>query len=306
MHTRILILFSILFIANLCAAQKDYSIFRDYITKSSEEIVTAVRNDLASQTPSRRDRAVMFLSILINTSKKSQKEHETVLRLAGDKSIVNIAADIVAERLIGWYEERESTQEKSMFMYYPLIHLLSISKSKTASITLIMAMPIVGFDVFFRKSVCSNEFILKILLFKLKTIENKLCCSYPGKDPVADMLAIDLRLNMLRMYLEETKDNDLDFQNKNVEMNKFVSGCLEFGDINKGCIIRSLAVEIACILIKSGQKDFLPAVKRIAKSDPCYLYRAGSTESNSLPQYDINSKYYPVREKARKELSLHR
>ena len=54
----------------------------------------------------------------------------------------------------------------------------------------------------------------------------------------------------------------------------------------------------------AAQKDILPAGKRIAESDPCYVYRAGPAESNSLPQYDINSKYYPVREKAGKELSL--
>jgi hypothetical protein len=69
---------------------------------------------------------------------------------------------------------------------------------------------------------------------------------------------------------------------------------------------RDRAVMSHSILIKAGQKDFLPAVKRIAESDPCYVYRAGPAESNSLPQYDITSKYYPVREKARKELSLQR
>ncbi len=305
MHTIILILFSILFITTHCVAQKDYRIFQDYSARSSEEIVTGIRNGLTSKDPSRRDRAVIFLSILINNGKKSRKEHEMVLRLTENKETVNIAADIVAERLVGWYEERESAQERSMPMYYPLIHLLSISKSKTAAITLIMAQPIVGFDPFFRKSVLSNELALRIVLSKLKTIENKLCCSYPGKDPVADMLAIDLRLNMLRMYLEAAKDKKgSGFLSNDIKMKSFVSGCLEFGDGNKGRIVRTMAVELACILIKAGQKDFLPAVKRITKSDPCYLYRTGPAESNSLPQYDINNKYYPVREKAIKELSF--
>ena len=111
---------------------------------------------------------------------------------------------------------------------------------------------------------------------------------------------------MLRMYLEAARDKGSGCLSNDVEMKKFVSGCLEFGDGNKGRIIRTKAVELACILIRAGQKDFLPAVKRIAKSDPCYVYRAGPAESNSLPQYDINSKYYPVREKARKEHSLQR
>jgi hypothetical protein len=248
----------------------------------------------------------MLLSILINAGKKSQKEHETVVRLAVDRDAVNIASDIVAERLAGWYEERDSSQERSMPMYYPLIYLLSVSRSKTAGITLVMAFPLVGFDAFFRKSVVSNELVLRTGLSKLSTIENKLCCFYPGKDLVCDMQAIDFRLNMLRMYLEAAKDTGLGFPINDDEMKKFVSGCLEFGDGNKGRIIRTRAVEIACILMKAGQKDFLPAVKRIAESDPCYLYRAVPAESNSLPQYDINSKYYPVREKARKELSLQR
>ena len=105
------------------------------------------------------------------------------------------------------------------------------------------------------------------------------------------------------MCQEAAEDTGLDFLSNDGEMKKFVSGCLEFGDGNKGRIIRKRAVEIACILIKAGQKDFLPAVKRIAESDPCYLFRARPVVNDSLPQYDINSKYYPVREKARKELS---
>jgi hypothetical protein len=141
-------------------------------------------------------------------------------------------------------------------------------------------------------------------LSKLATIENKLCCFYPGKDLVCDMQAIDFRLTMLRMYLEAVKDKGSAFTINDVEMKKFVSGCLEFGDGNKGRIIRTMAVEMACILIKTGQNEFLSAVNRIAESDPCYLYRAGPAGGNSLPFYDINSKYYPVREKARKELSV--
>lgn len=299
------ILFSILFIIKLCFAQKDYSAFQDYSSRPSAEIAAAIRNDLASKDLLRRDRAVMFLSILINTGKKSQKEHETVLWLAGDSKTVNSASDIIAERLAGWYEEREYAQEKSMPLYYPLIHLLSVSKSKTAGITLLMALPIAGFDTFFRKSVFSNELVLKTVFSRLATIENKFCCIYPGREPVCDMQTIDLRLNMLRMYLETIKDKGSAFIINDVEMKKFVSGCLEFGDGIKGRVIRTMAVELACLLIKAGQKDFLPAIKRIAESDPCYLYRVVTpADSNSLPQYDINSKYYPVREKAKKVLAL--
>jgi hypothetical protein len=302
----ILISFSILFITNPCVAQKDDGVFKDYRSKSSEEIAIAIKNDLASKDPSRRDRAVMFLSIFINTGKTSQKEHETVLRLASDREAVNIASDIVAERLAGWYEERESAQERSMPLYYPLIHLLSVSRSKTAVITLVMAVPMVGFDAFFRKSLFSSGLDLKTVLSRLATIENKLCCFYPGRDLVCDMQAIDLRLNMLRMYLEAAKDNGSGFIINDVEMKKFVSGCLEFGDGNRGRIIRTMAVEMACILMEAGQEDLRPAVKRIVESDPCYLYRVAvaPAESNFLPQYDIKSKYYPVREKAGKGLSL--
>jgi hypothetical protein len=303
-YNRILIFFSVLFITNLCVAQNNNAIFQDYRSKSSEEIVVAIRNDLTSKNSSRRDRAVTFLSILINAGKKSQKEHETVTRLASNKKVIYIASDIVAERLAGWYEERECGQDRSMPMYYPLIHPLSISRHKTAIITLAMAQPMVGFDTFYSKSICSNEQVLKIVLSKLKTIDNKLCCFYPGKDPVADMLAIDFRLNMLRMYLEAAKGKGSGFRSNDAKMKKFISGCLNFGGGKKGRIIRTRAVEIACILIKAGEKDFLPVVKRIATSDPFYLYKAETAKSNSLPQYDITSKYYPVREKARKELSL--
>jgi hypothetical protein len=300
----IILLFIFLFITNPYAAQKDSCVFQDYRLKPPEEIAAAIRDGLASKNPSRRDRAVMFLSTLINAGMKSQKEQETVLRLAGDRETVNIASDIIAERLAGWYEERESAQERSIPLYYPLIHLLSVSRSKTAGITLIMALPMAGSDAFFRKSAFSSGMDLKTVLYKLSTIENKLCCFYPGRDLVCDMQAIDFRLNMLRMYLEAASDKGPGFPGNDGEMNKFVFGCLEFGDGNKGRIIRTRAVELACILIKAGQKDFLPAVKKIAESDPCYLYRAGAAENNFLPQYDSSGKYYPVREKAKKELLL--
>jgi hypothetical protein len=303
-HNLFLILLSILFITNTCSSQKDCSAFQEYNAGSPEEITVAIRNDLASNDPSRRDKAIMFLSFLINTSQKSQKEHEAVLKLAGDSKIISIASEIVAERFAGWYEERESTQEKSMPMYYPLIHLLSLSKSKTAQITLLMALPIVGFDTFFRKSVFSSGLSLKTALSRLTTIENKLCCIYPGREPICDMQAIDFRLTMLRLYLEAANDKGLGVLSTDIEIKKFIAGCLEFGDENKGRIIRTMAVEIACILIKTGQKEFLTAVKKIAESDPCYLYRVVTpAENNSLPLYDSNGRYYPVREKARKELS---
>lgn len=303
MHKISLIFFSVLFLTNLRAAQKNYGVFQDYSLRSPEELAAAIRNDLASKDATRRDGAVMYLSILINGGKKSQKENETVLRLAGDREAVNIASDIVDERLAGWYEERESAQESGMPMYYPLIHLLSLSNSKTAGNTLSRALPALGSDAFFRKSIFSSERVLKIVLSRLEPIESKLCCFYPGRDQVCDMQAIDFRINVLRMYFEAAKEKSPSFRSDDTEMKKFVSGCLEFGDGNKGRIIRTRAVEIACVLIKAGQIDFLPAVKRIAESDPSFLYRAGPAEGNYLPQYDIASKYYPVREKAKKELA---
>ncbi|MBN1983448.1 MAG: hypothetical protein JW795_18065 [Chitinivibrionales bacterium] len=307
-HTRILTLlfFPILLIANLCSGQKYHSIVQEYNSKTTEDRAATIRTNLASNVPSDRDNAVLFLSFLMHAGKNSPKEHETILRLAENKEVVSIASDIVTERLAGWYEERVLAYERIMPMYYPLIYLLSISKSKIAGMTLLAALPIVGFDEFFRKSVVANELVLKNVPSKLATIENKLCCFYPGKDLVCDMQAIDLRLTMLGICLEAAKNNSADSFINGVEMKKFISDCLEFGDGNKGRVIRTWALEIACILIQAGQKEFLPAVKRIAETDPCYLYRAGLSESNSLPQYDINSKYYPVREKALKELSLQR
>lgn len=304
-YTRFLVFFSFIFIANLAAAQKSYRIFQDFKSRSSEEIVAAIRNGLASKNPVYRDRTVMFLATLINTGKNSLKEQKTVFKLAENREIISLTADIVAEHLVGWYEERESAQERSMPMSYSLIHLLSISPSKTAGITLLMALPMVGFDAFFRKSILTNELALKFSFSKLVTIENKLCCSYPGKEPVADMLAIDVRLNLLKIYLEEARNKGISFLRNDFKVKKFIAGCLVFGDAKKGGIIRSKAVELACLLIKHGYKEFIPTVEKIAESDPYYLYRLGTQGgSNSLPCYDIKSKYYPVRERARKELDF--
>lgn len=303
MHTIIPIFLFIPFIVNLCTAQNGRCNILDYSSSPAEECVAGIRTDLASKDPARRDCAIMCLSLLINNERKSPKEHNIILKLIADKEVINVAAEIVADRLAGWYEERGEGREMSMALYYPLIYLLSLSQSKTAGVTLLMALPVVGFDDFFRKSVYTNELVLKSFQSKLLTIENKLCCFYPGRDPICDMQAIDLRIAMLDMYLEAARSKRSVFVSNDMEMKKFVSGCLVFGDVNKGRIIRKKAVEIACLLIKAGHIDFLPVVKKIAASDPCYLYKAGPEENNFLPQFDITGKYYPVREIALKVLS---
>jgi hypothetical protein len=294
MYSKAPILIFILCSINIYAAQKENSVFQEYSARSSEETMTVIENELASKDRSARDKAIMSLAGLI-------QRHEAALMLADNREIVNIASDIVAEHVAGWYEEREST-ERSMPFYYPLIHLLSISKSKIAGMTLSMALPMVGFDPFFRKSAFTNELVKKSVGYKLATIENQLCCLYPGKELVSDMQAIDLRLTILRMYLEAAENKDSAFAINDTEMKKFISSCLEFGDENKGRIIRTNAVELACVCIKAGQSDFLPAVKKIAESDPSCLYSARPAESKSLPLYNYVGKYYPVREKAAKEL----
>jgi hypothetical protein len=258
--------------------------------------------ELASKDPLRRDRAVMVLSALINAADTSPEEHGIVLKLAEDRNVVAMASDIVAERLAGWYEEREIVQERSMPMYYPLLYLLSISRSKIAGMTMLMAQPMAGFDAFFRKSLFSNAGVLKVVLSKLAAMENQLCCFYPGKELISTMQVIDFRLSMLAMYLEAARDSSSGFICSDGEMKKFVFDCLEFGDGNLGRVVRTRAVELACILVKGGLNDLLPAVKKIAASDPCYLFKGLPSEQFRLPRYDIKSKYYPVREKAGKEL----
>jgi len=225
-----------------------------------------------------------------------------VLRLAEDRDVVAMASEMVAERLAGWYEERDAAQERSMQMYYPLLYLLSLSRGKIAAMTLLMAQPMAGFDAFFRKTLFSNREVVKVVLSKLATMENQLCCFYPGKELTSTMQVIDFRLSMLAMYLEAARDSSSDFICSDGEMKKFVIDCLEFGDGNLGRVVRTRAVELACILVKGGQNDLLPAVKKIAASDPCYLYKTLPAENNRLPRYDIKSRYYPVREKAGKEL----
>jgi hypothetical protein len=294
--------FSFLLLASLCTAQKNENVLQNYLLKPSEEIAAAIRTELASKDPSRRDKTVMFLSTLINSGNPLPKDQEILLRLAEDREAVGIASDIVTERLAGWYEEREMAQERSMPLYYPLIHLLSISHSKIAAMTLMMAHPTVGFDAFYRKSLFTNKDVIKVILSKLTALESKLCCYFPGKELIGTMQEIDFRLSMLAMYLEAARDKTSSFLSSDVEMNKFVLDCLEFGDGNMGRIVRTRAVELACILTKAGQKDFLPVVKKIAESDPCYQYKILPAVQLRLPQYDIKSKYYPVREKAGKEL----
>jgi hypothetical protein len=244
----------------------------------------------------------MFLASLVNASKGSTEARETVERLAGDRECIVGASEIIATRLAGWYEERHIGQQRSMPMYYPLLHLLSVSQHKIASMALLTALPAAGFDAFFRESLFSNKRALAVALSKLPTIENQLCCAFPGRALVSEMQAIDFRLSMLTMYLEAARDSGARFASGDAEMKRYVVGCLGFGDGSVGRVIRELAVELACILIGSGQRDLLPAVEKIAVSDPCFLYHEPPPAQNRLQQYDAASGYYPVREKAGSEL----
>jgi hypothetical protein len=294
--------FPILLLSNFCAAQINDNIFQDYGSRPPEEIVALFQNELASKDPLRGDNAVMFLSMLINAGENSRKEYDIILKLVENREVVCSASDIVAEHLAGWYEERDVAEERSMPLYYPLLYLLSFSRIKIAGTTLVMALPAAGFDAFFRKSLMSNEQASKSAFSRLPILESMLCCAYPGKELMSAMQAIDFRLNMLAMHLEGAGDSTSRFRSDDAEMKKFVLDCLAFGDGHRGRIVRTRALALACILIKAGQKDFLPAVRKLAESDPCYVYKILPAKNNRLPQYDIKSKYYPIREKAGKEL----
>jgi hypothetical protein len=293
--------FSVLYVAGICAAESPSGIFQGYGANPPEETAALVRNELGSKDPLRRDNAVLFLAILINAG-KGDRERGILLDLAGEREAVAAASDIIEERLAGWYEERGEARERSMPMYYPLFHLLSLSQSKLAGSTLLQALPAAGFDPFFRKSFFSNGNIAKIALSRLSALESRLCCFFPGKELVSDMQAIDFRLNMLAMYLEAAQSGRQDFKSS-PEMKEFVSQCLAFGDRNMGRVIRTRAVELACMCARAGIDDFLPAVRKIAASDPCLLYRSVPGEGNCVPRYDGGKTYYPVREKAAEELS---
>jgi hypothetical protein len=231
----------IVFLAVFCLTQSSENPFSDYHRWSPEEIVATIRTELASQDPFRRDQAIIFLFELLNTRNSSPYNQEIMLLLAEDRAVVTIASDIVADRLAGWYEERETGNDRSMPLYYPLMYVLSISSSKITWMTMLMAEPMVGFDSIYRQSLLSNKEVLKIILSKLATIENKLCCSYPGRELISTMQAIDLRLNILDMHLQAAKDSTSGFRPDDGEMKKFLFDCLQFGDGNRGHIIRSKA-----------------------------------------------------------------
>ncbi|MBN1982961.1 MAG: hypothetical protein JW795_15625 [Chitinivibrionales bacterium] len=296
-------LFPLLLLAGFCVGQDHTPLIQEYAAQSAEVLVPMLYKDLASNAPLSRDKALQHLGFLLNTGKNPRKGDEAIARLAENKEFLSIASDIVTQRLAGWYEERDA-QEKMMPFYYPLIKLLSISKSKIAGMTLLMALPIVGFDGFFRESACSHELVLKNMHSKLATIENKLCCFYPGKDLICDMQSIDLRCAILGMYLSALEKGNTDSFRNRTEMIQFVSDCLGFGDETKGRFVRTMAVELACVLIKAGQGGLLPAVKKIAASDPYYIYRINQTDSTVVPQFDIARKHFPVREKASTELAM--
>ena len=296
-------LFLITIVTFLCAETSNHALARnaDSTRRSSKPTdISAIKKEFMSKDPAIHDRALCSISLLITTAHESDRNHETLLRLVKDKDIVNTASEILNDRLTGWYEERNLDKERSMYFYYPLIYLLSISEDNVAGITLLMALPMLGFDPYFRKSIYYNEMVLKHLFSKIKALENKLCCFYPGRDLVSDMLVIDSRITTLKIYLEALNKNTLDTVRNLSAIKKFILDCLEFGDEKKGRIIRTLGMELAEIFINAGHKDFLPVLNKISKSDPYYLYELHDEypKNDSLFQYDLARKYFPVREKA--------
>jgi hypothetical protein len=298
-----LILF-IFFSAVFTIAQGETRENPDASVRTYEEIEAAVKKGLSSSDPEQQEQAVLMVADLLHAGTKSPKVNEMVHRLAESRDVVNAASDIILERLAGWYEERNGGTERGMPLYYPLLHIVGMSKSKTAALTLVMALPAAGFDPVFRKSLSANERAMKTAFSKLELVESKFCCLYPGRDLVSDMQAIDFRLAMLAVYRESIDEGASGVANCSEEMKKFIADCLSYGDGKKGRIIRMRAVEIAVALVKYGHREFLPAIKKIADTDPACICNAGPAGSGSPQRYDIAAKSFPVREKARAALAL--
>ena len=136
-----------------------------------------------------------------------------------------------------------------------------------------------------------NEELASVSLKRLKEIESKLCCLYPGREAVVDMLEKDSRYGMLDMFESYLATNNKPSEKMKREIKEFVLDCMGYGDSKNGYVIRIKAAKLAGILVKGGEIDLLGKIKEVSQTDPYYVHayigRAG---------YSLTELNYPVRE----------
>jgi hypothetical protein len=226
---------------------------------------------------------------LKNNDRKSQSIFD---KLSGDQKVAGSAADIIDSRLLGWYNPEGSEEiDDEIRIYAPLFHILGTADSRNARGTLARSFLYLRGHPDILKIIPMNEELASISLKRLKELESKLCCLYPGRDAVVEMLEKDSRYGMLDMFESYLLTNNKPSEKMKKEIKEFVLDCLEYGDSKNGYLIRIKAVTIAGIMVNNGEIDLARKIEDVSKNDPYYVHKY-----NGKAGYSMTELKYPVRE----------
>jgi hypothetical protein len=256
-------------------------------------IIETVKKDLLSEDALVQDAGcIMLLKTLEGLKKDDGKSQFIFDKLSGDQKVVGSAADIIDSRLLGWYNPEESEEiDDDIRIYTPLFQILGKADSKNARGTLARSFLYLRGHPDILKMIPMNEELASFSLRRLKDIESKFCCLYPGREAVVDMLEKDSRYGMLDIFENYLMTNNKPSEKMKREIKEFVLDCMGYGDSKNGYVIRIKAAKLAGILVKGGEIDLLGKIREVSQTDPYYMHayigRAG---------YSLTELNYPVRE----------
>ena len=273
--------------------QEQLWMLETYEHVDANTIVETVKKDLLSEDALVQDAGCIILLKAFEGLKKDDRKSQIIFdKLSGDQKVVGSAADIIDSRLLGWYNPEESEEnDDDIRIYVPLFLLLGKADSKMARGTLARSFLYLRGHPDILKMIPMTEELASFSLRRLKDIESKFCCLYPGREAVVDMLEKDSRYGMLDMFENYLMTNNKPSEKMKKEIKEFVLVCMGYGDSKNGYVIRIKAAKLAGMLVKGGEIDLLGKIREISQTDPYYVHayigRAG---------YSLTELNYPVRE----------
>jgi hypothetical protein len=256
-------------------------------------IIEVVRDDLLSNNVLLQDAGCIILLKIFHLLKNGDGKAEFIFsQLSVKKNVVYSTAEIIDSRLPGWYaEEKSEEKDDGAKIYTPLFYILGKTNYKTARGTLVRSL----LYLHDRKDILggipvSNE-LVTLSLNRLKLIEKKQCCVYPGRDLVITKMENNARSGMLHLFEGILLKDKVVGEKKKHEIKQFIIDCMEYGDSKKGYLIRTKAVKLAWILVMRGETNLIRKIEDISKNDPYYIH-----EYNDRTGYSMTELKYPVRE----------
>lgn len=257
-------------------------------------LINTIKNDLLSNDLLVQEAGCIILSkILVKLKKGDHNAQFMFNQFASDKKTIISAADIIESRLPGWYALGERTKNKGsdIHMYTPLFYLLGTTHFKIARGTLLRSLIYLNDCKHIFENIPLTEEMISLSLKRLKIIEKKMCCVYPGKDPIITILENNSRSSMLSLFKGIILTNSISDKKIRTEIKLFILDCMQYGDCYNGHLIRIQAIKIAGLLIDQGEKEFIRTIEDLSKNDPYHIHAYDEKNGYSI----INLKY-PVRE----------